>query len=287
MRKIVVGKCIWVCLICLVAVFMSDTKAQAATPAIYQFQPAYEDGTQSYEDMDVTGDGTNDVIELQYIEESDYEGICKICVNGKQTFYEKRSEEPTWGECPSWDVQLIRLKNGKVLFDIACAAVDKGNTHSLYSYKGGKLTKIYDFQKYYKQYAPIYTVRITGVSGNKIRASAYAMFFTTGGISYNINFVYKSGKVKLATNRYKIQYKDTTNKWTVGRTIKVYKKAGSKKLAFTLKKGAKVKLNQVIYRNNKPYIEVTRKTGKIKKGYIPCVKKYASPRYFEEAMVGM
>lgn len=98
-----------------------------------------------------------------------------------------------------------------------------------------------------------------------------------------MNVAYKKGKFKRTANTFRPKYESRKNKWTAGRKIKVYKKAGSKKTAFTLKKGNTVKLEKIIYKNNKVYFRVKRSKGKVKTGYIPGAKKWADPQYFEEA----
>ncbi|MBQ9984075.1 MAG: hypothetical protein IJP29_05750 [Lachnospiraceae bacterium] len=279
MKKVIGKHFLWTLLFSLVAVFMMGGKAQAATPTIYTFEDMYQTSVQSYSEMDVTSDKVADTVKIQFTAGEEYSRTLKIYINDKQVFTQKRVPDPTW------NVQLIRLKNGKVFFDISSTIVsDDACIHRLYAYKSGKLKKVYDFQKYYAKYATYYTVRVTGVSGNKLKTKVSSMFYLTGAISYDMNLAYKGGKFKRTANQYKVKYTYTTNSWTAGRTIKVYKKAGSKKLAFTLEKGDKVKINKVIYKNNKPYIQVKQREGAGKTGYIPCVKKYADPQYFEEAM---
>lgn len=277
--KTTLKKIVWTWALCLMAAFALGAKAQAATPTIYKFEPSYNSSAETYKGMDVTGDKVNDTVKVKYKEVSTGYMVCRIYVNGKQVFKQKRGWEPTW------TIQLIRLQNGKVLFDInSTIGSDDACIHCLYVYKNGKLQKMYDFQKHYAKYASYYSVDITGVTGNKMKATTYAMFYLTGSISYDMNFVYKGGKVKLGSNKYKIQYGYTKNNWTVGRTMKVYKKPGSKKQVFTLRDGDKVKINKVVYKKNKPYIQVQRTKGKVKIGYIPGVKKHTYPYYFDEAM---
>ena len=142
---------------------------------------------------------------------------------------------------------------------------------------------MYDFQKYYENYASYYTVNVTGVSGNTIKTEVAAQFHTTGIICFDMNVTYKGGKFKRTANTFRPNYESRENKWTAGRKIKAYKKAGSKKIAYTLKKGDVVTLDKIVYKNNKVYFQVKRSTGKVKTGYIPAAKKWAYPQYFEEA----
>lgn len=171
-------------------------------------------------------------------------------------------------------MNLIRLKNGKIFFEIRDGFNDWVDTHKLYAYNKGKLKCVYDFHKYYEKYAYRYLVHIKKISGNTIKTNVQAQFYTTGIVKFNINVSYKDGKFMRTSNKYVPNYKEMNkkNKWTVNRKIKVYKKAGSKKLAYTLKKGNIVKINKIIYKNNKVYFQVKNKQGKGKTGYIPATK---------------
>lgn len=171
-------------------------------------------------------------------------------------------------------MNLIRLKNGKIFFEIRDGFNDWVDTHKLYAYNKGKLKCVYDFHKYYEKYAYRYLVHIKKSSGNTIKTKVEAQFYTSGSIKFNMNVSYKDGEFKSTSNQYDPRYKEMyhKNKWTVNKKIKVYKKAGSKQLAYTLKKRDVVKINKVIYKNNKVYFQVKNKEGKGKTGYIPATK---------------
>lgn len=155
--------------------------------------------------------------------------------------------------------------------------------HQLYCVQNSKLKSVYDFQKYYNKYADYYLTDIAKVSGNTIKISVMAQFFVPGSVRFDMNFTYKDGKFKRTSNTFALKYKTMArkNKWTANRKIKVYKKAGSKKLAYTLKKGNVVKLNKVVYKGNKVYFQVKKSNGKT--GYIVATKHMSPTLYFEEA----
>lgn len=235
-----------------------------------------------YSAYDVTGDGAADTVKVKIADNKDQwnSETIKIFVNNNIVFKQKRKCDP------SWRVNLIQLANGKVFFDIDSTIMsDDDDIHQLYICENDKLKSVYDFNKYYDKYADYYLVNIDKVSGNTIKTEVYAQFYTTGSIRFDMNVNYKDGKFERASNTFTPKYKmyNRKNKWTANRKIKVYKKAGSNKTAYTLKKGNVVKLNKIIYKNNKVYFQIKNNNGKGKTGYIPASKKFPSSNYFKEA----
>ena len=268
---------LWAIVLCMLAVFAPTRQVEAAEAGIVSFE-LYEDGEDTCSKYDVTGDKIQDTVKVTVKNNQDdsYSGTLQVYVNGNLVF--KQTREPD----PIFHVNLIQLKNGKIFFDIESTIFsDDACIHNLYVYSKGKLKNVYDFQEYFANYASYYTVNIVNVSGNTLKTEVRAQFHTTGIIRYNMKVAYKNGTLKRTSNTYSINYDSRTNKWTVGRTIKAYKSAGSKKLAFTLKKGNSVQLNKVVYKNNKVYFQVKRSNGKT--GYIPAIRKYPYPQYFVEA----
>lgn len=232
-----------------------------------------------YSKYDVTGDGKADAIKVKIVDNKDEQesATMQLLVNDKMVFQQKREINP------NWNVKLIKLANGKVFFDISSTiSSDDDCKHNLYIYKNGKLNSVYDFQKYNNKYADYFFADIVKVSGDTLKTNVSAQFYTTGRIQYNLNLNYEEEKFKITSNTFSPNYKAMSrkNKWTAERKITVYKKAGSKKVAYTLKKGDVVKLNKIIYKNNKIYFQVKKSKGKT--GYIPAVKKYTGS-YFKEA----
>lgn len=266
-------------LLCVFAALGVTQEVNAAGNGVIEFD--FDSGLeQTYTKYDVTGDGKADTVKAVIVHNQDeqYSGTLKVYVNDEVVFEQTRQPDPVW------KVQLVKLKNGKVFFDIESTIVsDDDGIHKLYSYKSGKLKSVYDFQKYYDKYASYYFVKVVSVSGNTIKTKVTAQFYTTGMVGFNMNIAYKKGKLKRTASTFRIKYEGRKNKWTAARKIKVYKKAGSKKVAYTLKNGNTVKLEKVIYKNNKVYFQVKRNKGNIKTGYIPGAKKWTWPQYFEEA----
>ncbi|MCH5265826.1 MAG: hypothetical protein J1F02_07990 [Lachnospiraceae bacterium] len=235
---------------------------------------------------DVTGDGQADSIKIAVTKVEDkYEsniGKLEIYVNDKLAFQESAFE------MNYWVVNFVSLENGKVFFDISNMIVsDDVGLHALYEYKEGKLQSFYDFMDLYGDGKHIANCAetIKSVKGNTITVAATAQFFVTGAISYNVKLNYTNKGFKKNSDRYSILYgKYKKNRWTAARKIKVYQKAGGKKAAYVLKKGNVIKINKIIYKNNKIFFKVRNKKGKGKTGYIPAAMKFKIPNYFKEAV---
>ncbi|MDE5862893.1 MAG: SH3 domain-containing protein [Lachnospiraceae bacterium] len=266
-------------------------KAEAAGSGITKVTP----GT-VYSQYDLDEDGVSDAVKVVVTESSttadagradaDGAGTLRIYVNDVVVF------EQTRNDYPYWSLQLITLKNGRTFIDIeSTVGSDDDCMHELYRLKDGQLESICDFQKPYSKYGDYYNVTITKVSGDSLVLDASAQFFTTGITHWRMKYVYMICKCQARhesfdfgyiENSQKVQYKDmpVKNKWTAGKKLKAYKKAGSKKVVYTIKKGNTVKINRIIFRNNKIYFQI--KNGKGKTGYIPCAKKHKQE--FKEAV---
>lgn len=236
-----------------------------------------------FSQYDVIGDGKADnvkvVIEEDVTIQSDSRAMC-IYVNDESVFYDMRISESYW------NVQLIKFQNGKVFFDINTAySSNDGCVHRLYAYEDDELKCVYDFQKYYQEYAYSYSVDIVNVSGNTLNMEVCAQFYTTGKIQYSMDLDYKGGKVgyfERTSDTFTPKYESVSreNKWTANKEIKIYEEAGSKKIAYTIKKGNIVKLDKIVYKNNIVYFQVENNKGKI--GYITADKTYPDIFYFKE-----
>lgn len=229
--------------------------------------------------FDVDADGTNDSIKVTITDNKDNNdsATMKVLVDNQTVFSQKRSNSPYW------NIKLLRLANGEVFFDIYSTVMsDDDCIHQLYSCEGDQLESVYDFQEFDK-YADYYFVEVEEVSGNYLKTGVSAQFYTTGSIRFPMNVEYEDGEFKRTSNSLSINYKEMSrkNKWTAQKTVKVYKKAGSGKCVYTLKKGNVIKINKVVYKNNKVYFQVKNSKGKT--GYIPASKSIKSMNTFKEA----
>ncbi len=272
-------------ILCVLCIFGKEQITYAAENS-YVRLGVFGSGKKSeiYKKYDVTGDGVADKIKISVkdVGEGGYNGRLKIYVNSKLAFKE------AFADYLFWEVGLIHLKNGKTFFDISCTvASDYIALHALYECKDGKLNVVHNFHDCYGKYARYYDVRVYKVKGNKIYTSASIQFLTIGGFtSYNMKFAYKNGKIQRTSNIYPIIYDPVSaqkNKWTVNRKIKVYKKPGSKKIKYTLKKGDVIKINKVVYKGKKIFFKIKNKNKEGKMGYIPATTKYPRKMYFKES----
>lgn len=288
-------KYLFTLLFAVVMVFALEAKVFAATPGWEDLKSF--DGitkrTKVYTELDVTGDKKKDTIKVVYTPKGDMsdpdfvDGEIKILVNGKRVFKEARYGSPQWA------IRLIWLKNGKVIFYISSTVGSGDNGEAgLYQYQSGKLRQLYDLDKFTDGAggdADGYTIQ--KVTGNKIVIERSTQFHLTGMLYYNMTLVYKNGKLKLASNQMKTTGRFSQsiatgngNGWTAAYTMKVYNKAGSKKVAFKIKKGSKIEFKKVIYKNNKFYFQIRELSGKKRTGYIQNPKASKYPFYFEECV---
>lgn len=232
-----------------------------------------------YSQYDVTGDGEADNIKVEIVDKQDqsFNGMIKIFLNDEIIFEQTREGRPYW------NVELIKLANGKVFFDIDSTVMDDDHVHQLYVFENDTLKSVYDFQEYYDEYTSNYSVEIVKVSGNTIVTEVRAQFYVTGIIQYDMNLNYKDEKFEKTSNEFILKYETMSreNKWTANKTIKVYAQIGSKNIAYILKKGNIVKLNKVIYKNEEVYFQIEDDMGNT--GYIIATKIYTDMNYFQEA----
>lgn len=237
-----------------------------------------------FSQYDVTGDGKVDKVKVEFEESHDYNLAdswdMTIYINGQEVFSDGRTSEAYW------NIQLIKLENGKVFFDIHSALSNNdGHVHRLYGYEDDELKCVYDFQEYYGEYAYSYVVNIVNISGNTLNTEVSAQFYTTGKIQYRMDLDYKGGKIgyfESSSDTFDIRYEDESkeNKWTVNTDIKIYAEAGSEEIAYTLKRENIVKLNKVIFKDNIVYFQVENDKGEI--GYILADTTYPDVFYFKE-----
>lgn len=233
-----------------------------------------------YSQYDVTGDGETDTLKVDILYKDDemLDGTMQILLNNKKVFEQKRESRP------HWELKLIKLANGKVILDIDSAIMgDDDRIHQLYICENNQLKSIYDFQKYYKEYTSNYSVDIVKVYGNTIKTEVYTQFHVTGIMQYDMNLNYKDESFERTSDEFTPKYKAMSreNKWTAERKIHVYNNVGVKNVAYTLQKGSVVKLNKIIYKNDKVYFQLENNMGKV--GYIAATKIYTDKNYFEEA----
>lgn len=268
-----------ICITCIVGV-----KQEVCAAGYVKIDMTQKNTVKTYSTYDVTGDGKWDT--MKWIVISDENGdTLQITVND-EVVYAYTNED-----CNGWKLGLIRLDNGKTVFDISSmSSNDYVVIHKLFEYSNESLKVIYDMQKAGARYAYRYDETVDKVKGNMIYVNASGQFYTTGKLNYKMRLKYAGGKIKRMSNSasctgydpfaYHKFYGDH-KKWTVNKKIKVYKQIGKKKTAYTLKNGNIITITKIIFDGKKVWFQVKNQKGK--KGYIPAAKKHPKKDYFKEA----
>lgn len=275
---------IWLCItiiFCVLCILGKEQRVYAAKSGLTHLGTwGLGDKAKTFKKYDVTGDGKEDTVKISVKWNSNRnDAVLKIFVNDKLAFKSKAVD------CIYWSVDLVQLKNGKVFFELlSLVSSDDVDIHGLYQYDNGKIKSCYDFLEFYSEYAHNFNMNLYKVKGNTLYTVVSGQFYATGAIGHKMKLVYKKGKFQRESNSYPILYNSQkNNKWTAKRKVKVYKKPGSKTITYTLKKGNVVKINQMVYKNNKMYFKIKNKNGKGKTGYIPVEKADKAKTYFKEA----
>lgn len=119
---------------------------------------------------DVDGDGKPDKVKYTVVDNKDdnSSATMRVSINDKIAFEQKRDFNP------GWYLSLIKLENGKAFFDISSKiGSDDDCIHQLYLCKDNKLKSVYNFQKYFENYADYYFADVVKVSGNTLKLSVY------------------------------------------------------------------------------------------------------------------
>lgn len=287
MRMRRVMKSLIAVLFVFVATLATDTTIQAAE-ALVEDVGSYDIGGQDecdfvYNKIDITGDKKKDKIRVvykptEYVDDYDIvRGVLKIYVNGKCAFKEDGAYRP------EWSIQAVRLQSGIGFLRITGAhGTVQGTRGGLYYCRKNKLKLAYDLVGLTKGHKNGYENIQLSAKGNKIIIDRLTQFNLTGRFSYRQTLVWRKGKLQLASRKMKIK-SDNPKVWTATKTIKVYKKIGSKKTAYYLKKGQKIKIIGLTYKNKDYYFKV-KHVGKKGVGYIPNSSAVTYPYYFEECV---
>ena len=244
----------------------------------------------SYSNYDITGDGKADTIKVKTLgtmapgtysgQPTHYDGLA-IYVNGREAL--KLTKKAFNTSHDGYALQLATLNNGKVFLYVRSKWYNQlDTTNRLYRYKSGKLVlakdliKIADSRDGLKSDGTIarsYGLRgpngIT-VSGNRIVAKGMLANSLVGSGAFDINLLYKKGKLILSPRTSSLDISSythpSTQTLTAKRSIAAYKSTTGSKKAFTIKKGQKVTIKKISIRNKNPRVQVKvgKKTGWIK-----------------------
>ena len=258
--------------------FDSNYKVYASKKGIQEIKPG-----KVYTMYDVTGDKIADSVKMTVKKNNkhkyDYSETMKISINNSVAL-------KITDDAYNWSVKLLFINSDIAIFEISyMVASDDVALDSLFQYKNRKLESVYDLQKNTSLgYTNNHYLHLRKVVGNKIHYRILTQFLTTGGfLSFDITVKYEYGKFKILQKSNEIKYeKARYNKWTVNKKLKIYKKAGSKKLLCVLKRNDKIKINAVVYKNQKIYFKIKNTKGEA--GYLPATKDPSRPFCFKETV---
>lgn len=230
---------------------------------------------------DVTGDGKNDSIKI-YCEKPDKynEGIGKdwrIKVNDKIVYRQK------YEGTDFLTVQFFKISSKKIYIDV----VERGDAndfnagHILYLVSNNKWKQVCNFHGKMEKSTNGwgYAAGIESMTKNKMTVEFYCQFFGTGSLNWKIQYKLKNGIWKPAKNKYSVVGpKHKLRNMTAGSMFSLLKTAGGTKTAFTVKKGDKMKMGKICFKNNQTYIQFTFKG---KKGWFKTPKIDDGKVYFK------
>lgn len=269
----------WVMLLLLC--FAVPVKAAAANPQKVSLRA----GT-SYTSYDITGDKKADTIQITQTGVAYYKGKpsyakgLTVTVNGQNVY--SFSNDYYYNV----NATLYTLKNNKpFLYLYAQADNGDGPVCGLFQYKNGTLKQVINFQTFYK-YGSHRFGEVKSISGNKMTVKFFAMSYAMSSVDVELQYKYKGGTLKLVSRTGKAtSYAQKLNgSVTARKKIAAYKSATSSKKAFTISKGAKVKVTNCYIKGTNIRFKVKRLSDG-KAGWIKSPKKFLAggKGLFEEA----
>ncbi len=229
-------------LICVMALGFCIS-SRAAEPGVTKL---YRNRT--YSNYDLDGNGKNEKIVYKR---------SAVYVNGKKIYSLKGYET---------DCRIITLKNGKqFLYVFAGEDGSPKSTYKILRYRKGKATVVADLSGLMKNYhnsSAIMWAWNTGVwvSDNTVRVFISEMNWTVGSKVFVIEYSYKNGTLKRKSNSGSVI--DRYGYLYAAKSFSTYKSAGSKKKAFTVKKGEKISVTGYTLKSNVLYLKLRNTQGK-------------------------
>lgn len=218
-----------------------------------------------YKSYDITGDGVVDQINVAVgygnkIDQKDSNGYYNrffVSINDK-TFILKSSSYFYGARAI-----LYTLPNGKPYLYLD--AVTDNDYHAVcglfnYDRSSKKMVTAVNFASLFNGYAGGCSADIIKINGNTFTVRYGMMSYSLGGCTVEYNYAYKNGKL-LRTSYYgklvNISKGQTNTKLlTAKRNLTAYSMPGTNKKAFTIKKGAPVKIMQVWKKGSSMYIKL-------------------------------
>ncbi|MGO4946783.1 hypothetical protein ACTQ50_10360 [Blautia sp. Sow4_E7] len=242
-----------------------------------------------YKSYDITGDHQPDQINIAVgygnkIDKKDSNGYYNnifVSINDKTQILET-------GYFYSARAKLYTLSNGKpYLFLETLSDNDYHEISGLFSYNRSKkkIETAIDFTSLFNGYAGRSAGTIVKMSGNKITVRYGMMSYSLGGCSIDYNYTYKNDKLVRTSYYGKLisisKRQGKPNVLIAKRKLVAYTVPGTKKKAFTIKKGGSVKIMQVWKKTTSLYIKVKyeSKYGWIKAAGINTSQQFSNVVY--------
>lgn len=233
---------------------IADTnRAEASVTKIYE---------QSYSKVltekqtDITGDGKKDIIRVNTAdnESGDITAII-IFINGKAalSFHDIYVFGIT--------IDSITLKSGQKLFYIETpTSNDDTDVSAIYRYDNttGKLkgaaALLSQIDMWGKGVFHCY-VKSIKTKGNNLVVSYYGQTCACGYTKWKYTYGYSNGKLNMKNRTVKPDGKYNGKKYKASKKLSFYKNTQLKRKAFTVNKGAEVKLKKICYKNKRFYLQ--------------------------------
>lgn len=264
--------------VCLLSSSFNVSKAEAADVRGIELK-----NQKDITKYDVTGDGEKDTIRIDCDKPDELNAWMgddwKITING-EVVYRDNPEDYT----ETLSVVLYQISSTRIYLDIQenVGANDDINSRAFYQYKDGSLVKVCDIYEPLLKHVYSFHFYVTDVkvTKKKIVASYMNQFSATGYLAWGITYKYQNGSWKKAGNTYKVTEEKAL---TTNRRFAVYKTAGGKTKAFTLKKGQAVQIKKICLKNKQTYVQLVLPNGK--KGWLKSpAKDLPEMYYFQEVM---
>ncbi|MGI6589994.1 MAG: hypothetical protein ACOX1O_00015 [Eggerthellaceae bacterium] len=230
---------------------------------------------------DITGDKKADKLTIKTSHSNKgytYKGIVRVYVNGKKAKTLSVIGPPN---SVQFRVKYMRTSSKKPFLYIALISVNNDGNYGVYRFKFGKLVKLVKKTSNIAQkYGTHMNMDTPKAVGKKISVRFNSMTWTIGQASYTYNYRYKSGKLvrtSAVASRLTSFKGVSLKKQPLAYSTKIYKAAGSKKVAFTAKAGTKLTISKMKTINGRPWFQVKKANGQ--KGWIRGIKKSVTEIY--------
>ncbi len=284
-RRLPVAVLFAACILGLFACLMATAQpAQAATARNITVVSKHAEAgkatayTKAVKGYDITGDKKKDklTVKIAYTNGGN-KTFLKIYVNGKKA----KTLSYATGSFSQVRVKYLRTSSKKPFLYISLIGVSMNGIYGVYHYKSSKLVKLV---KPTSAISPKYGyMSILGwakASGERISVRFMSLTKTLGRADYTYAYHYKSGKLvrtsATASDLTPVEGTSFKNQ-PLAFTTKIYKAAGSGKVAYTAKAGTKLTISKVKTLKGRPWFYV--KNAKGQTGWIKGLGKFVSEMY--------